>query len=303
MMMGTGSFHLAQEDGGLPMTLAAGSAPGESGVSILSVRFRGGAHFNVTSKQHAVCFVSQVHIECQMAGRALWHKLPAGSLAICPAGIDAVADTDNSVDAVLVAIDPGRVALAAAEEAALEAQLMERMSGYDQVLLDLARILVSESANDYPNGPLFWNEVASGFIDRLVARHTSKFKRPPRGMLGKDVLKRLRDHVIAHLDETIEVSTLAQMAGRSPFHFTRMFTRSVGVSPHRYVVHLRLRRAIELVRDGRCSLAEIAVRTGFADQSHLTRWVRRVHGVPLAQVGLISRPKSRNLQDGLLCSP
>jgi AraC family transcriptional regulator len=122
-------------------------------------------------------------------------------------------------------------------------------------------------------------------------------------MLGKDVLKRLRDHVIAHLDETIEVSTLAQMAGRSPFHFTRMFTRSVGVSPHRYVVHLRLRRAIELVRDGRCSLAEIAVRTGFADQSHLTRWVRRVHGVPLAQVGLISRPKSRNLQDGLLCSP
>jgi AraC family transcriptional regulator len=40
-----------------------------------------------------------------------------------------------------------------------------------------------------------------------------------------------------------------------------------------------LQRATELVRGGRSSLAEIAAATGFADQSHLSRWVRRVHGV------------------------
>jgi AraC family transcriptional regulator len=68
-----------------------------------------------------------------------------------------------------------------------------------------------------------------------------------RGMLGKDVLERLRDHVVAHLDEPIEVATLANIAGRSPFHFSRVFARSVGLTPHRYVVHLRLRRAIEMV--------------------------------------------------------
>jgi AraC family transcriptional regulator len=45
-----------------------------------------------------------------------------------------------------------------------------------------------------------------------------------------------------------------------------------------------LRRAVELVRDGRSSLAEIAAATGFADQSHLSRWVRRVHGVSLTQL-------------------
>ncbi len=103
-------------------------------------------------------------------------------------------------------------------------------------------------------------------------------------MLGKEVLERLRDYVIAHLDEPIEVDTLAAIAGRSPFHFTRVFTRSVGVTPHRYVVHLRLQRAIELVRDRRSGLADIAARTGFADQSHLSRWVRRVHGVSLTQL-------------------
>ena len=94
----------------------------------------------------------------------------------------------------------------------------------------------------------------------------------------------LKDYVFAHLDEPIEVSTLASVAGRSQFHFSRVFTRSVGMTPHRYVVHLRLQRAIELVREGQSSFAEIAVRTGFADQSHLSRWVRRVRGVPLSQL-------------------
>jgi AraC family transcriptional regulator len=103
-------------------------------------------------------------------------------------------------------------------------------------------------------------------------------------MLGKDVLERLRDYVVAHLDEPIEVAALANIAGRSPFHFSRVFARSVGLTPHRYVVHLRLRRAIELVRERRSGLPEIAARTGFADQSHLSRWVRRVHGVSLTQL-------------------
>jgi AraC family transcriptional regulator len=90
--------------------------------------------------------------------------------------------------------------------------------------------------------------------------------------------------VIANLEEPIEVATLATLAGRSPFHFSRVFRRSVGISPHRYVVHLRLERAIELARSGGATLAEIAVRTGFADQSHLSRWIRRVHGISLTQL-------------------
>jgi AraC family transcriptional regulator len=44
-----------------------------------------------------------------------------------------------------------------------------------------------------------------------------------------------------------------------------------------------LQRAM-LVRGGRAGLAEIAARTGFADQSHLWRWVRRVWGVSLAKL-------------------
>jgi AraC family transcriptional regulator len=56
-------------------------------------------------------------------------EAPAGSLAICPASIDCAADAEESVNALLVAINPGQ--LAAAERSALKAQLNERLSGYD----------------------------------------------------------------------------------------------------------------------------------------------------------------------------
>ena len=102
--------------------------------------------------------------------------------------------------------------------------------------------------------------------------------------LNKDAIKRLEEFVVAHLAERLDVATLAKMTNRSQFHFSRTFTRLTGVSPYRHVVHLRLRRAVEMIRDGKFSLAQIAAKTGFADQSHLTRWVRRVHGVSPTQI-------------------
>ena len=110
------------------------------------------------------------------------------------------------------------------------------------------------------------------------------FERRAIGTLSKDVFLRVRDYIEAHLDEPIEVGALANIAGRSPFHFTRVFTRAVGMSPHRYIVRMRLERAVALMLTRRSGLAEIAACTGFADQSHLSRWVRRVYGASPSQL-------------------
>jgi hypothetical protein len=155
-LAGLGKLSLAQENGGAPTLLTSGSAPGESGVSVVNVRFQGGMHLAATLGHHLICFQHMdggLRFECRMADTTLSHEPPPGSLAICPAGIDCTADTNGSVDAILVAIDPGQMALAAAEDSALEAQLIERLSGYDQPLLELACILAFECVHDYPNGP------------------------------------------------------------------------------------------------------------------------------------------------------
>lgn len=115
-MMDIGDLGLAQKDGGLPTMVTAGRAPGESGVSVVSVRFQGAAHFSATPRQHLVWFLASpgVRFHCRIAGRSLQHDLPVGSLAVCPAGADSAADTEDSVDALLVAVDPRQLALAAA---------------------------------------------------------------------------------------------------------------------------------------------------------------------------------------------
>ena len=145
-MMDIGALRMAQQDGGAPTTLAAGSAPGESGVSILNFRFDGGMHLLATPHCHCICFeMSQVRVEKRMAGRIAHYERPVGSLTINPAGYDFAADADEDVEILAVAVDPGRMALAAAEGALPEAQLIERLGGEDPALFALARTLATRA--------------------------------------------------------------------------------------------------------------------------------------------------------------
>src|SRR5262249_37832117 len=152
---------------------------------------------------------TDARFDCRIAGRTLCHTPAVGSLAICPAGAESSADAKGSVDAVMVAIDPGRLALAAAEGSALEARLEGLLSGRDWELLEVARALAEESAAGYPNGPLFWNELAVLFIRGLVARHMSAAERRVRAALRPEDMARLRSYILAHLAEPIEVAALA----------------------------------------------------------------------------------------------
>ena len=288
MIADIGEVFSAQKDGAPPTILVSGRAPGESGISVVSLRFKGSAQFRAYLRHHLVAFVSKTRIKCRAAGRALHHNAHEGSLAICPAGLDTSAEAGQDLNVLFVAVRPDKFALAAAEHGALEAGLIGRLCGHDQTLLDLAELLARESREGYPQGTVFWNETAGRFINILATNHAIGTKAKTSGLLTTDILKRLKEFVFEHLDEPLDVATLAKMTNRSQFHFSRAFTRSVGVSPHRYVVHLRLQRAVELVRGGKFGLAEIAAKTGFADQSHLTRWVRRVHGVSPTQI--MARP-------------
>jgi AraC family transcriptional regulator len=283
MLSGIGDISSIQADGAAPSVLVAGGAAGESGVRVAKVKYCGGAHFTGSLRQHVISFESRGRIDCRIAGKALSHEAPENSLAVLPAGVDAACDRSVDATSLLICVEPGRLALAAAEDSAFAAELIDQLAGYDPSLLDLGLLLIGECAADYPRGALFWNEAASRFIGALVARHTSGPK-PSGGLLDTAMLGRLREYLMARLDEPIDVATLAHMTKRSQFHFSRVFHRSVGVSPYGYIVYLRLRSAVELIREGRLGLAEIAASTGFADQSHLSRWVRRVHGVSPTQL-------------------
>jgi AraC-like DNA-binding protein len=93
-------------------------------------------------------------------------------------------------------------------------------------------------------------------------------------------LKRVEEYIDAHLDSTLDVQELAALVPLSSFHFIRLFHQSVGLTPRKYVIQSRVMRARDLLSTTDLPLTEIALATGFSDQSHFSRRFHELVGVP-----------------------
>lgn len=138
--------------------------------------------------------------------------------------------------------------------------------------------------------PLDWNNPAdrmeiSCASERLMLHVFDRYSNrklkptPCRGGLSPMVLNRVRDYVEASLANGITIGDLAFVAELSPFHFTRMFSESEGVSPHQYVLARRIVMAKGLLASTHYSLSRIAQECGFSSQSHLSSRFRREAGM------------------------
>lgn len=77
----------------------------------------------------------------------------------------------------------------------------------------------------------------------------------------------------------LTVEQLAAMAGYSRFHFSRLFRESEGMSPHEFLIRLRLRRAVRLLQTTDHPLKWIASETGFGEAAYFCRVFKRSYGV------------------------
>lgn len=78
--------------------------------------------------------------------------------------------------------------------------------------------------------------------------------------------------------EALTLDEVAQAAGLSPFHLLRVFRQSIGVTPHQYLMRVRLMHALQLLRDSGRPVTDVAFDTGWADLSNFNRAFRREFG-------------------------
>lgn len=167
--------------------------------------------------------------------------------------------------------------------------LVARTGFQDPLMAQIGLALWRELELGTPAGRLYAQSAAQILAVHLLRHYTSAGSaiREPSGRLTQQQMARITDFVQAHLSQNISLDVMAQQVGFSPYHFARLFRRTMGESPHQFVLRQRIERALRLLDDAHVSLAEVAIASGFTDQSHFTQNFKR-------QLGLTPRAYRRD---------
>lgn len=102
-----------------------------------------------------------------------------------------------------------------------------------------------------------------------------------------------------HAPEPIDLAAIARLSGLSPFHFLRSFAKTIGVTPHQYLVRCRLQQAAQLLAERERAITDIALDCGFNDLSNFIRTFRRAAGMSPRAFRRASKGDRKKVQERL----
>lgn len=237
----------------------------------------------------------------------LWQEVPLG-YEVClieRGGADwwSAARTFRSRAGSVCIIPPGELhrALAVAEHSdfrvlSLPAELVASLDG-DRGTLGARRQMDSEDVSTrlralfaqlaHEAEPIFAEVALAEFVSTAVGPPREAVRAPARA-------ERMRALIHARYSDPLGLSELAQAADLTKVQAVRLFARSFGTTPCHYLMLLRTSQARRLLAQGH-DAATVAYTTGFADQSHLHRWFKRLY---LLSPGCYARSGSRAARAG-----
>ena len=122
---------------------------------------------------------------------------------------------------------------------------------------------------------------ADGLLLQLAGILTTLASAPRptcRGGLATWQVRRVREHLEAHLDQDVSLAALAEIAGLSPFHFSRMFKQATGLPPSAFLRCLRCERAKALLETTSMTVLDVALDVGYESGQALSRVFQREAG-------------------------
>jgi AraC family transcriptional regulator len=166
--------------------------------------------------------------------------------------------------------------MAASDGARGNIELRPELELVDSRLRALAMAVDVERTAGFPSGRLFRDSVEQALAIALVAGYGVRDSsvRMYRGGLGPARLRRVKELVDAKLQDELTLSELAESVGLSNAHFSEMFRRSTGETPHQFVLRYRIERAKEMLRAPDIRILDVAVACGFKTQQHFARVFR-----------------------------
>lgn len=229
----------------------------------------------------------RVLVEGRCDGRSERQWSDSGRIALTPAGLPVTRTIKGRGDFLLIHLAPALVDEVVQEfygRDPAHVSLVECMAVPDKGLDRLGRLLLAEAEAREPGTRLAADALARLLALRLLRRHSSLASCPPPslpspGALADWRLRRVVEHMHAHLDGPLSLACLAAVGGLSPTQFARAFRAATRESPHRHLVRLRVERARELLEHTELPVTEIGLRCGFGQSSHFATMFRKFTGM------------------------
>lgn len=143
----------------------------------------------------------------------------------------------------------------------------------------------------------------AAWLQRLLRGAPAEWRRRPLpraeafGQRGRfDLAQAVCGFLDRHGRRNVGLAELEAVFGLSGFHLLRTFRRETGLTPHRYALQLRLRRALLALEDAPPRLGELAAQAGFSSHAHFSTAFRAAWGLsPRDYLGQLPRAASPRL--------
>jgi AraC family transcriptional regulator len=198
-----------------------------------------------------------------------------GDIAIIPAGISHRCNWNTTVQFGILAIEPTLLQQVGQDwinpdRIELRPQFMSKR---DDLIQSIFATLSAELATGGIGSNLLVDSLKTALVIHLLRNYCTTSPRLSSYADGLSDAKLIliKDYINTHLDLDLKLTELSSIAQISTYHFLRLFKKSVGMTPHQYILQQRIERAKYLLKSSNLDISEIAFMVGFCDSSHLTR--------------------------------
>jgi AraC family transcriptional regulator len=150
---------------------------------------------------------------------------------------------------------------------------------HDRTVNTLVQQMLDGQALAGPLAALACDHLATILASYLLEHYANAPQRAAPGGLCGARLRRVLQHLDAHCCEPLSNGEIAAFCGMSAAHFSREFHRSVGFTPHRYLMKRRLEHARAALACATARIVDIAQESGFASASHFARAFSAQYGL------------------------
>ena len=152
----------------------------------------------------------------------------------------------------------------------------------DTVLEKLSSNLVDELTNEQPGKEIVMRALGEQVLVHLLrnystARRSDELELSRVGLVDRRI-RRSIELMHSQLDQNLSLRALAAASYLSPFHFSRLFKKLTGVTPHNYLAAIRATRAQSLLAETDMPITEVGARVGYLSASHFTKAFRHATG-------------------------